>query len=164
MINFVRTLVGWLYQSLAQHSLDFLDDVPQTIILTAEESYPHDPTWFTQGLCFHKGVLFESTGMNGQSHVSKVDLHSGKTHKSYNWPTKYFGEGITILNDQVYALTWKSREVLLLFFQSVRYCDVFPSYFSSYVYNFSIQVFVLDVHTLEVIKTFKRLRTSKGQG
>jgi len=72
-------------------------------------TYPHNTDSFTQGLVFDKGVLYESTGLNGHSAVKIVDLKTGKTLKSHHLPDKYFGEGIAIIKNKIIQLTWRSK-------------------------------------------------------
>ncbi|MBD0284363.1 MAG: glutaminyl-peptide cyclotransferase [Bacteroidota bacterium] len=74
-------------------------------------SYPHDTSSFTQGLSFWKGQLLEGTGEYGRSRLIQVDLKTGKAIKAVDLPKNFFGEGITILNDTVYQLTWKEHVV-----------------------------------------------------
>ena len=64
---------------------------------------------FTQGLVFDKGVLYESTGLNGRSAVKIVDLKTGKTIKSQELPDRYFGEGIAVVDNKIIQLTWRSK-------------------------------------------------------
>lgn len=70
--------------------------------------YPHDPMAFTEGLEFHGGVLWESTGLNGSSSIRKVDLATGKVLEDHPLSTLYFGEGITFFGDRLYQLTYMS--------------------------------------------------------
>ncbi|MCH7949898.1 MAG: glutaminyl-peptide cyclotransferase [Candidatus Dadabacteria bacterium] len=72
-------------------------------------TYPHNTNSFTQGLIFDKGVLYESTGLNGRSTVKIVDLKTGKTLKSHELPDNYFGEGIAIIENKIIQLTWRSK-------------------------------------------------------
>ena len=72
-------------------------------------SYPHNKDAFTQGLEYYNGYLYEGTGLNGRSSLRKVDLKTGEIEKIHHLEDKYFGEGITIFNDKIYQLTWKSR-------------------------------------------------------
>lgn len=73
------------------------------------KSYPHDTSAFTQGLVYHEGYLYEGTGLRGKSSIRKINLKTGNSEKSFKLPKKYFGEGITILKDKIYQLTWKSN-------------------------------------------------------
>ncbi len=71
--------------------------------------YPHDITSYTQGLEFHDGVLYESTGQYKKSKLRKVDYKTGEILKNINLGSQYFGEGLTILNNNIYQLTWKEN-------------------------------------------------------
>ena len=70
--------------------------------------FPHDPAAFTQGLTIAEGRLFESTGQN-DSWIAEVDLLTGKQEKKVVLDKKYFGEGIAILHNKIYQLTWKNH-------------------------------------------------------
>lgn len=72
--------------------------------------YPHSPTAYTQGLEFHNDTLYESTGQYGESSLRKVALETGKILDIIHLDDSYFGEGITILNDKIYQLTWREGE------------------------------------------------------
>ncbi len=90
------------------------DIVPDKMIAKIEGSYPHLTSSYTQGLEFHQGRLFEGTGDPGRlgmTTVAEVDLTTGKWKEGKFMglgPTR-FGEGITILNDKLYQLTWQSQ-------------------------------------------------------
>jgi glutamine cyclotransferase len=71
--------------------------------------YPHDSNAFTQGLVIDKGQLFEGTGLNGQSTLRRVDLVTGEVLQQQKLGERYFGEGITILGDKIYQLTWQTH-------------------------------------------------------
>lgn len=72
-------------------------------------SYPHDPVAFTQGLVFKNDQLFEGTGKLGESSLRRVDLATGAVQKIAPLNSHYFGEGITVLDDRIYQLTWQNR-------------------------------------------------------
>ena len=61
----------------------------------------------TQGLEFYNNFLFESTGLNGKSSIRRTNLSNGEVLDITNLDYEYFGEGITVLNDKIYQLTWK---------------------------------------------------------
>lgn len=86
---------------------------PQTPVLnyTVVATYPHDTSSYTQGLEFLNGQLFEGTGNYGFSKLLQVDLKTGKADRAISLNPKFFGEGITILNDTLYQLTWKEKTV-----------------------------------------------------
>lgn len=71
--------------------------------------WPHDPSAFTQGLVFLDGKLLESTGQEGSSSLRSVELETGKVLKKVDVPIPYFAEGIALLNNKIYQLTWQHR-------------------------------------------------------
>ena len=71
--------------------------------------YPHDPGAFTQGLLYHNGYLYESTGLNGQSSLRQVDLATGEVRRRVDLADTYFAEGLALHNRKLYQLTWQSR-------------------------------------------------------
>jgi glutamine cyclotransferase len=74
--------------------------------------YPHDQNAFTEGLVIEEGVLYESTGLYGNSNstLRRVDLETGNVLQSYTLPDEFFGEGITIFGDRIIQLTWQSHK------------------------------------------------------
>lgn len=80
-------------------------------------TYPHDITAYTQGLEFYRDTLYEGTGNGtgpsgnkGVSSLRKTDYKTGNVYKKVELADQYFGEGITILNNKVYQLTWQNNE------------------------------------------------------
>jgi glutamine cyclotransferase len=73
------------------------------------QSFPHDTDAFTQGLLWHNGYLYESTGLEGKSRLRKVDFETGKVLQQYNLPAQYFGEGIVVFDEKFYYITYKSQ-------------------------------------------------------
>ncbi len=73
--------------------------------------YPHDETAFTQGLVWHDGALFESTGREGQSGVREVDLERGGILRHRPIPPDQFGEGLAVWGDEMISLTWRNGAV-----------------------------------------------------
>ena len=76
-------------------------------------TYPHDITSYTQGLEFYKGVLYESTGQYGESKLRALDYKNDAILNNINLSRSYFGEGLTVLNDKIYQLTWKEGRGLI---------------------------------------------------
>ena len=72
-------------------------------------TFPHDPTAFTQGLIYENGYLYEGTGLYGASSLRKIDLTTGAIVKSCHLPQMYFGEGITMYRDTILQLTWREH-------------------------------------------------------
>jgi glutaminyl-peptide cyclotransferase len=71
--------------------------------------YPHDSSAFTQGLLYHQGFFYESTGLNGRSSVRKVVPETGEVVQMFDLPGEYFGEGLARWGDRLVQLTWQSR-------------------------------------------------------
>lgn len=82
---------------------------PPAISYSIVATYPHDTSSYTEGLLFYKGGLYESTGNYGVSKLLEVDLTTGKAKRSLSLDSNYFGEGIVILNDTIYQLTYKEN-------------------------------------------------------
>ena len=77
---------------------------------TIVKSYPHDPRAFTEGLLWHDGRLYESTGMVGQSSIRAVRLADGRVLRRATVPPPYFGEGIAVWKDHLVSLTWRGQK------------------------------------------------------
>ena len=72
-------------------------------------AFPHDPFAFTQGLVYTDGFLYEGTGLYGQSSLRCVNLESGMVLKRRELPRQFFGEGVTVWQDKIVQLTWRSK-------------------------------------------------------
>ncbi len=72
--------------------------------------YPHDSTAFTQGLIFYDGFLFEGIGLHGRSELRKVRLEDGEVLEQRALSDAFFGEGVTILGNKIYQLTWRDEQ------------------------------------------------------
>jgi len=71
-------------------------------------AYPHDRGAFTQGLLYSDGLLYESTGLFGQSTLREVELESGRVLRKNRLAAEEFGEGLTLVDKQLLQLTWTS--------------------------------------------------------
>jgi len=109
--------------------------VPKLLKYTVVNSYPHDVNAFIEGYEFYNDTLLESTGLKGKSYFAKVDYKTGNSFKKVDLDAQYFGEGITIINDKVYQLTWENQEG-----------------------------FVYDAKTMKKIKSFKYDKPVEGWG
>jgi glutamine cyclotransferase len=80
-----------------------------TPVMTYEvlNTYPHDPNAFTQGLLYHEGYLYESTGLYGESSLRQVDLETGEVLFRVDLGDEYFGEGLTLFEGELFQLTWR---------------------------------------------------------
>ena len=82
---------------------------PTLYAYTIDNTYPHDPAAFTEGLVFNNDVLYESTGNYGESSLRQVNLETGEVQKEVFLPSQYFGEGLTVVNDSLVQLTWQNN-------------------------------------------------------
>jgi glutamine cyclotransferase len=71
--------------------------------------FPHDPAAFTQGLVYQDSIFYEGTGLRGQSTLRKVDPATGAVLQGIRLPDPYFGEGIAVVGDRLYQLTWQEN-------------------------------------------------------
>jgi len=86
------------------------DTEPQKLQYSVINDYPHNKEFYTQGLEFHNNYLYEGTGEKGASGIFKINLSTGKILMQHLIDKQYFGEGITILNDKIYQLTYRSQK------------------------------------------------------
>lgn len=82
---------------------------PKLIEFSVVNSFPHDTEAFIQGFVIHKGELYESTGQEN-SWIGIVNIKTGVADKKVVLDKEYFGEGITILNNKIYQLTWENKK------------------------------------------------------
>lgn len=113
----------------------FNNKAPSYYTYEVINTYPHDMKSYTQGLEFYNGVLYESTGQKKESKLRKVNFETGEILKNINLEDRYFGEGLTILNDKIYQLTWQAK-----------------------------RGFVYDVTTFEKLSTFNYGSSKEGWG
>ena len=137
-------------------------------------TYPHDITSYTQGLEFYNGTLYESTGQYGESKLRALDYQKGKILKNINLSPSYFGEGLTVLNDKIYQLTWREGRGLIYDVNTFEALGSF-NYGQSkegwglcndgkqlYKTDGSENIWILDPNTLEE-KRFVQAYTNKGK-
>ncbi len=82
---------------------------PKLLKYSIVNTFAHDTASFTEGLEFYNDTLFESTGQKGNSYFRKYDYKTGKVFNQTNLESKYFGEGITFVNNKLYQLTWQEK-------------------------------------------------------
>lgn len=87
----------------------YASNEPKILNYTIVNTYPHDINAYTQGFEFYNGILLEGTGQYKESTLRKTDYKTGKVTKQIKLEDKYFGEGITVLKDKIYQLTWKEK-------------------------------------------------------
>lgn len=86
-------------------------DEPKLLSYKILNTYNHDSGSYTQGYEFYKGVLIEGSGQYGKSSLRKTDYKSGNVLEKIDLDKQTFGEGVTVLNDKIYQLTWKEKKV-----------------------------------------------------
>jgi len=106
-------LAALLIGALFLFSPSSVSALNSTTEMTLISTHSHDPSAFTQGLEMHDGYLYESTGLYGHSSLRQVDPSSGEVLRMKMLDETYFGEGITIVNDSIYMLTWKQGKALV---------------------------------------------------
>lgn len=82
---------------------------PELMTYEIIDEFSHDQKAYTQGLEIYENFLFESTGLNGKSSLRKINFNTGEIINMINLEYEYFGEGLTVLNDKIYQLTWKNK-------------------------------------------------------
>ncbi len=85
------------------------DIIPKLYKFRLIHTYPHDENAFTQGLIYDNGTLLESTGINGKSSLRRVKIETGEVLEIVNLDSKFFGEGIALIQDKIYQITWKAQ-------------------------------------------------------
>ena len=93
---------------------------PEQLVVKVRASYPHDPGAFTQGLVYHAGRLYESTGLTGRSSVRRVDLRTGRVEAQAALAPTLFGEGLARVGDELWQLTWKDGRAFVWDLEDLR--------------------------------------------
>ena len=99
---------------------------PESWTVKVVAAYPHDPAAFTQGLAIHFGRLYEGTGQFGASSIRRVDLTTGRVEKQRPLNGRYFGEGIAVLDDRLYQLTWQNQAAIVYDLETFDVLQTFP--------------------------------------
>src|SRR4029079_13981539 len=85
---------------------------PERLAVRVVARYPHDREAFTQGLLWHDGKLYESTGLYAQSSIRRVDLKTGKVGAPAPLQPTLFGEGLALVGNDLVQLTWREGRAL----------------------------------------------------
>lgn len=100
----------------------------RTLTYSVLNTFPHDTSFFTQGLEFYKGRLLEGTGSGSYagSFLMEIDFNTGKAVRRHTLDKEIFGEGITVFNDTVYQLTYQNKKVFAYDVASFKKLAEFP--------------------------------------
>jgi glutamine cyclotransferase len=96
-------------QTITRFVIVYSDAAPKRNSYRVINSYPHDKDAFTQGLVYENGVFYEGTGQVGNSWLRKVEPETGKVLFQLSLDSPLFGEGIAVLGDRIFQLTWESK-------------------------------------------------------
>ena len=86
------------------------DIKPEVLTYQVVQTYPHSNTSFTQGLEWFGNRLYEGTGLNGKSTVMEIVPKTGSALQRVALDQTVFGEGITVVNNQLYQISWKNQQ------------------------------------------------------
>jgi glutamine cyclotransferase len=107
ILAFLLTM-SWL-SIIGQSSRPASERRPREYTFKVVNAFPHDPAAFTQGLVYRDGFLYEGTGLNGRSQLRKVRLETGEVVQHADLGREFFGEGIAIVGNKIFQLTWQSH-------------------------------------------------------
>jgi glutamine cyclotransferase len=102
-------------------------NVPETPVATAEvlRSFAHDTSAYTQGLVWHDGFIYESTGRTGQSSLRKVELETGRVLQRVPIAEPHFAEGLVLFGGRLMQLTWQDQTGFIYDVASLRRVGTF---------------------------------------
>lgn len=126
-------------------------------------TFKHDSKAFTEGLFFHNGFLYESTGENGKSDLRKVELETGKIVQQFSIPKESFGEGTTLLNGKIYQMTYRDGKTFVYEADTFKLLNTLSYQGEGWgLTNDGKNLFMTDsTHIIRVLdpETFKTIRT-----
>ena len=99
-----------------EHETDFVslhllsDIIPVNKKYTVINTYKHGTDSYTQGLVYKDGYIYEGTGNWGKSRIMKYKPDEHKILNQVNLSSDYFGEGIEVIDDNIYQITWRSQK------------------------------------------------------
>lgn len=86
---------------------------PDLYIYKVITKFPHDTSAYVEGLEYHDGFFYEGTGEKGNSDLRKVNIQTGKVIQRARLDTALFGEGITIIGNKIFQLTWTDKKAFV---------------------------------------------------
>lgn len=112
MMNILRIPFMMLALLLAFAVPLYAQDTVPVLVPEVIATYPHDPAAYTQGLLFHDGLLYESTGLYGFSTLRQVNLQTGEVLNHITLPDYLFAEGLALVDDRLVQITWREGVAL----------------------------------------------------
>jgi glutamine cyclotransferase len=138
----------------------YASEAPKVLNYKIINTYPHDIKAYTQGFEFYNGLLLEGTGQYKESTLRKTDFKTGKVTEQIKLEDKYFGEGITVLKDKIYQLTWKEKTGFVYDAKTFKLEKTFPYEMDGwgitndgeklYMSDGSEKIYILNPETLKV--------------
>ncbi|MDF2431290.1 MAG: glutaminyl-peptide cyclotransferase [Mucilaginibacter sp.] len=101
---------------------------PEQYTYKVIKTFPHDTSSYTEGLQYADGVLYESTGNYGHSTIRKSDLNTGKALQMTRLDSKYFGEGIAVVDNKVIQMTYREKVGFVYDGSSLKLLNTFKNY------------------------------------
>ena len=89
------------------------DITPEKLKYVVIQEFEHDPTYYTQGLVYEEGMIYEGTGLTGESRLACYNLQTREMKNEIEMDRNIFGEGITIYNNKIYQITYQSGKVFV---------------------------------------------------
>lgn len=112
-VGVLLLLLGGPLPSCSSNGEGSGDPEPESLTVRVLSSFPHDRGAFTQGLLWHEGKLFESTGLNGSSSLRQVNMRTGVVERKVDLEDRFFGEGLTLIGDRLIQLTFRNETALV---------------------------------------------------
>ncbi len=119
LVAAVAGVVAWAFEPASPHAQG-----TARLELRVIREFPHDADAFTQGLLWHDGALYESTGLPGRSSVRRVNLESGEVQQVQALDDRFFGEGLARVGDRLIQLTWRNRRAIVWSADDLEQLDV----------------------------------------
>ncbi len=153
------------YISATKKFLLLSDIIPTKYKYKVIKTYPHDPEAYTQGLIYENGIFYESTGLETKSSIRKVKVETGEVIYSHEMPENIFGEGIAIIGDRLYQITWRNHIAFVYNKNSFEELDKFTYSTEGwglttdgnvlYMSDGTNKIYVRDPHTFGIIRTIE---------
>jgi glutaminyl-peptide cyclotransferase len=113
IICFLSSCKGNTGEGTTNAEEDNANPPPPMLSYNIVKVYPHDTTSFIEGLFLHDNALYESSGLEGKSKLRRIDVETGKVEKEIKLDSIHFGEGISMIGNKIYQLTYTEHKVFV---------------------------------------------------